>query len=86
VSPASGTVTSRSVNSGEVNEANKELLRVTDLSSVWVIGRVYEKGLALVRVGSGASITSDAYPGRVFRGQVMSILRSIRKRARRRSE
>jgi membrane fusion protein, heavy metal efflux system len=68
--PVSGTLTSRSVNSGEVIEANKELMRVTDLSSVWVIGQVYEKDLALVRVGSGASITSDAYPGRVFRGQV----------------
>src|SRR4030095_3692190 len=69
-SPASGTVTSRSVNSGEVIEANKEILRVTDLSSVWVVGQVYEKDLGKVHVGSGASITTDAYPGRVFRGQV----------------
>ena len=68
--PVSGTLTSRAVNSGEVIEKNKELMKVTDLSSVWVIGQVYEKDLALVRVGSGASITSDAYPGRVFRGQV----------------
>jgi RND family efflux transporter MFP subunit len=68
--PASGTVTSRTVNSGEVIEANKELLRVTDLSSVWVVGQVYEKDLGKVHIGSGASITSDAYPGRVFRGQV----------------
>jgi RND family efflux transporter MFP subunit len=58
------------VNSGEVIEANKELMRVTDLSSVWVVGQVYEKDLATVRVGSGANITSDAYPGRVFRGRV----------------
>jgi RND family efflux transporter MFP subunit len=69
-SPASGTVTSRTVNSGEVIEANKELLRVTDLSSVWVVGQVYEKDLGKVHIGSGASITTDAYPGRVFRGQV----------------
>jgi cobalt-zinc-cadmium efflux system membrane fusion protein len=69
-SPASGTVTSRTVNAGEVIEANKELLRVTDLSSVWVVGQVYEKDLGKVHVGSGASITTDAYPGRVFRGQV----------------
>jgi len=68
--PASGTVTSRTVNSGEVIEANKELLRVTDLSSVWVVGQVYEKDLGKVHVGSGASITTDAYPGRVFRGRV----------------
>ncbi|MGZ8842457.1 MAG: efflux RND transporter periplasmic adaptor subunit [Pyrinomonadaceae bacterium] len=69
-SPSSGTVTSRTVNPGEVIEANKELMRITDLSTVWVVGQVYEKDLATVRVGSGASITSDAYPGRVFRGRV----------------
>ena len=69
-SPSSGTITGRSVNPGEVIEANKELMRVTDLSSVWVVGQVYEKDLATVRVGSGANITSDAYPGQVFRGRV----------------
>jgi RND family efflux transporter MFP subunit len=53
-----------------VIEANKELMRVTDLSTVWVVGQVYEKDLATVRVGSGANITSDAYPNRVFRGRV----------------
>src|SRR5713101_967929 len=68
--PSSGTLTSRSVNPGEVIEANKELMRVTDLSSVWVVGQVYEKDLATIRVGSGANITSDAYPGRLFRGRI----------------
>lgn len=68
--PNSGTITSRSVNSGEVIEANKELMRVTDLSTVWVVGQVYEKDLATVRVGSGANVTSDAYPGKTFRGRV----------------
>lgn len=68
--PVTGTVISRSVNAGEVVEANKELLRVADLSSVWVIGQVYEKDLARVRVGSGASVTSAAYPNRIFRGRV----------------
>jgi RND family efflux transporter MFP subunit len=68
--PASGSVTSRSVNSGEVIQASKELLRITDLSSVWVVGQVYEKDLGKVHIGSGANITTDAYPGRVFRGQV----------------
>jgi RND family efflux transporter MFP subunit len=69
-SPSSGTVTSRAVNPGEVIEANKELMRVTDLSTVWVVGQVYEKDLATVRVGSGGNVASDAYPGRVFRGRV----------------
>lgn len=71
--PASGTVTSRTINQGEVIEANKELLRVTDLSSVWVIAQVFEKDLARIRQGSGASVTTDAYPNRIFRGQVTYI-------------
>lgn len=68
--PSAGTITTRTVNPGEVIEANKELMRVTDLSTVWVVGQVYEKDLATVRVGSGANISSDAYPGQVFRGRV----------------
>jgi RND family efflux transporter MFP subunit len=69
-SPVSGTVIARSANPGEVIQPDKEILRLADLSSVWVIGQVYEKDLARIKVGNGASITSEAYPGRVFRGQV----------------
>lgn len=68
--PVSGTVIARSANPGEVVEANKEILRVADLSTVWVIAQVYEKDLGLIRVGSGASVTSQAYPDRIFRGRV----------------
>jgi RND family efflux transporter MFP subunit len=53
-----------------VIEASKELMRVTDLSSVWVVGQVYEKDLAKIHVGSGANITSETYPNRIFRGNV----------------
>jgi membrane fusion protein, heavy metal efflux system len=68
--PVTGSVIARSANPGEVVEANKEILRIADLSSVWVVGQVYEKDLGRVRIGSGASITAEAYPGRIFRGQV----------------
>jgi RND family efflux transporter MFP subunit len=68
--PVSGTVIERAANPGEVIEMNKTVLRVADLSSVWVIGQVYEKDLTRVQVGSGASVTSDAYPERIFRGRV----------------
>jgi multidrug efflux pump subunit AcrA (membrane-fusion protein) len=71
--PISGTVTSRSVNAGEVVDANKELMRITDLSTVWVIVQAYERDLARLRVGSGASITSDAFPERLFRGHITYI-------------
>ena len=71
--PISGTVTARSVNIGQVVDANTELMRITDLSSVWVIAQVFERDLANLRVGSGASVTTDAFPNRLFRGQITYI-------------
>jgi len=71
--PVSGTVISRAANPGEVIAADKEILRIADLSSIWVIAQVYEKDLGKVVVGSFASIMSDTYPGRVFRGRVSYI-------------
>ncbi len=71
--PVSGTVTTRAVNAGEVVEANKELMRITNLSSVWVIAQANETDLGRLRVGSGASVTSDAFPERLFRGQITYI-------------
>ena len=71
--PVAGTITKRDANQGEVVEANKELMRVTNLASVWVIAQVYEKDLGLLRTGSGASVTTDSYPGKLFRGYVTYI-------------
>jgi RND family efflux transporter MFP subunit len=73
VAPVSGTVIDRKINLGEVVEANKELLRIADLSSVWIIAQVYEKDLTRVHVGSIARMTASAYPGRAFYGRVTYI-------------
>src|SRR5262249_56781445 len=50
-----------------------ELFRVADLSSVWVIGQVYEKDLASVREGTAAVVTTPAYSGKSFNGRVSYI-------------
>ncbi len=75
--PISGTVTARTVNAGEVVDANRELMRVTDLSTVWVIAQAFENDMQRLRIGSGASVTTSAFPERVFRGQVTYIDPSI---------
>jgi RND family efflux transporter, MFP subunit len=80
--PVSGTVTARSVNQGEVVEANKELIKVTDLANVWVIAQVYEKDIGRLQIGSGASVTTDSYPGRLFRGHVTYIDPNINQETR----
>jgi Cu(I)/Ag(I) efflux system membrane fusion protein len=48
----------------------QELFVVTDLGTVWLVGDLYEQDFATVRVGSGAVVTTAAYPGSEFRGRV----------------
>lgn len=71
--PITGRVVRRSVNVNERISAGAELFRVADLSRVWVIAHVYEDDLGAVKPGMGATITSPAYLGRRFSGQVSYI-------------
>jgi RND family efflux transporter MFP subunit len=72
-SPANGTVITRAVNPGQVIGAGQDLFVVTDLSSVWVIGDLYEKDFQAVRVGTGATVTIPSAPNAVLRGRVAYI-------------
>jgi cobalt-zinc-cadmium efflux system membrane fusion protein len=71
--PADGVVIARAVNPGQVVAASQELFVVADLGTVWVIGDLYEKDFASVRVGSGATVTVPSPPGREVRGRVAYI-------------
>lgn len=68
--PSAGIITTRNVNVGQVVTMADSLFSVTDLSTVWVIGNIYEKDFAALRTGAGVQITSQAYPGRTFRGTI----------------
>jgi RND family efflux transporter MFP subunit len=72
-SPADGTVISRAANPGQVVGAGHELFVVTDLSSVWVIGDLYEKDFPAVRVGTGATVAIPSAPNAPLRGRVAYI-------------
>jgi cobalt-zinc-cadmium efflux system membrane fusion protein len=71
--PIDGVITSRSVNLGQVVAMGQELVTVTDLSQVWVVGDLYEQDFKTVRVGSEATITTAAYPDMTLRGRVTYI-------------
>jgi RND family efflux transporter MFP subunit len=71
--PIGGVVTARSANPGQVVTMGQELFVVTDLGTVWLVGDLYEQDFATVRVGFGATATTPAYPGSVFRGRVSYI-------------
>jgi RND family efflux transporter MFP subunit len=71
--PIAGVITARSANQGQVVGLGQELFVVTDLSSVWVVGDLYEQDFAAVRVGSAARITSGAYTELALQGKVSYI-------------
>jgi cobalt-zinc-cadmium efflux system membrane fusion protein len=70
--PADGVVIARGVNPGQVVSAGQELFTVTNLSTVWAIGDLYEKDFPAVRVGSEATVTVPATPA-PLRGRVAYI-------------
>ena len=71
--PIDGVITGRTVNLGQVVSLGQELLVVTDLSEVWVVGDLYEQDFQSVGVGSEAAITAPAYPDLTLRGRVTYI-------------
>ena len=68
--PASGLIVEKAVYQGQRIMPGMDLYRIADLSTVWLEGEVFEKDLALIRVGSKANITFEAYPGETFSGSV----------------
>jgi RND family efflux transporter MFP subunit len=71
--PINGVVLSRAANLGLVVNTAQELFTVADLSTVWIMASINEKDFASVRVGTAASVTAQAYPGRVWKGRVIYI-------------
>src|SRR4051812_24954218 len=71
--PIDGVVTERAANVGLNVDLATKVFTVVDLSSVWVVGALYENDFSRVRVGSHASVTTKADPGIVRHGRVSYI-------------
>lgn len=74
--PRSGAVTETTSAPGEFAkslDASNPLLTIADLSSVWVVGNVYEKDLAAVPAGLSVRITAEAYPADTWQGKITNV-------------
>jgi RND family efflux transporter MFP subunit len=71
--PSAGVVTERGANVGVNVDTGTKLFTIVDLSTVWVVGALYEKDFSRVRVGSTATVTTSAYPGLKRSGRVSYI-------------
>ena len=68
--PFDGVITTRTANAGANVEPAAALFTVVDLSTVWVVGSLYERDFLKVRVGSAATVTTRAYPSLALSGRV----------------
>ena len=68
-SPFDGVVTDYSVALGDYVSTDRELLTITDISTVWVLADVYAYDIGRLPAEADVSIRVDAYPDRVFQGR-----------------
>lgn len=69
-SPTNGYVVEKSVVEGDHVQKGMSLLRIADLSEVWVDAQVYESDLPLVKLGQSVSVTLPFVPGQRFEGSI----------------
>lgn len=71
--PASGIVTERLVTTGQYVNEGTPLYSIADPGMVWVQAEIYEPEIHKVPVGTSAVVTTEAYPGKEFRGKAVFV-------------
>ncbi len=76
-SPVAGVVMQKKAIEGMMMKAGDEMLRLADLSSIWVIADVAEQDIAQVRIGAKAKVSFRAFSNEAFEGRVTFILHEL---------
>jgi HlyD family secretion protein len=72
-SPADGVVLSRNAEPGEVLPAGASVLTLGDIDHPTVRCYINERDLGRVKIGQAASVTTDSFPGKTYKGRVSFI-------------
>ncbi len=72
--PVSGSITDLQVATGAVvNDPTAPIMTIANLDTIWVTANVPEKDTALIAKGQSADVVFTAYPGEVFKGDVLFV-------------
>lgn len=71
--PMGGIVIERNISEGEYVKTGSILFRIADLSQIWVLLDAYEADLTWIRYGQNVTFSTEAVPGKVFKGTVAFI-------------
>lgn len=71
--PSSGVVVDLAVREGQYVKTGSTLMRIADLSNVWVTLRAFQSDLPLIEAGQEVRFTTTALPGETFHGEVVFV-------------
>lgn len=80
--PASGYVFEKMALEGMQVVPGMALYKLADLSTVWILGDLYEEDLPFVKPGQRAVATLNAYPGRKWVGKVSFVYPYLQEKTR----
>ncbi|MFN3476405.1 MAG: HlyD family secretion protein [Candidatus Methylomirabilales bacterium] len=72
-SPQAGVVLRKHVEPGEMIAAGTPIVTIADLQDIWLKIYIPEPQLGRIKLGQTAEITTDSYPGKVYKGRVTFI-------------
>lgn len=72
-SPIDGTVVYKLANLGQVVIPGAPILTISDLKNLWIKFYIPEKSLNKIKLKQKIKITSDAYPDKIFSGEIIFI-------------
>jgi HlyD family secretion protein len=71
--PSAGVITVRQAELGEVVIPGTPVVTLADLDHIWLRAYVAETDLGRIRWGQEATVTTDTYPGKQYRGRISFI-------------
>jgi Cu(I)/Ag(I) efflux system membrane fusion protein len=71
--PFDGTVLSKDIDEGAKINRGTPLLKIADLSDLWILADVYEYELDKIALGQETKVTFDYLPGKVYEGKISFI-------------
>ncbi|MGB9206194.1 MAG: efflux RND transporter periplasmic adaptor subunit [Terriglobales bacterium] len=71
--PSAGVITVRQAELGEVVVPGTPVVTLADLDHIWLRAYIAEPDLGRIRWGQEATVTTDTYPGRQYRGRISFI-------------
>jgi Cu(I)/Ag(I) efflux system membrane fusion protein/cobalt-zinc-cadmium efflux system membrane fusion protein len=78
----SGTVLEKNIIDGQKIMGGMPLLKIANLSTLWLMADIYEYELAKVKGGSKASVTFNFLPGKIYEGRVSFIYPTLDPKSR----